>query len=193
MKLINRYTLIALAVSALTLNITAANSQTVSLNTSATSQVAIKSQTLQLGQWDSVNKQRLDAMLAKAGKSPAHTYYAVFDFDNTTAFLDIEEAAMIYQLENLLFAMTPQELKTVIFKDIPATDFGAEFNNKKGQAVNIEKVGADIIGSYQWLYENADTLNGNKPLSEIKKIPALSKLHYQNALFICGYRRNISA
>ena len=69
-------------------------------------------------------------MIAKAKQSPAHTYYAVFDFDNTTAFLDIEEAVMIYQLEHLLFAMTPQELKSVIFKDIPAGNFSAEFNNK---------------------------------------------------------------
>lgn len=175
MKLINRYTLIALAVGALTLNITAAHSQTISLNASAVPQVVIKPQILQQGQWDNVNKQRLEAMLEKAGKSPAHTYYAVFDFDNTTAFLDIEEAAMIYQLENLLFAMTPQELKTVIFKDIPATDFGAEFNNKEGKTVNVEKVGADILESYQWLYDNAEGLNGNKPLSEIKKSP-----HYQN-------------
>ncbi|HHN8377002.1 TPA: haloacid dehalogenase-like hydrolase [Morganella morganii] len=174
MKFINRYSAIALAVGMLSLNMTA-QAETVSLNAAAAPQAVTEIAVLQQGQWDSFNKQRLDAMIAKAKQSPAHTYYAVFDFDNTTAFLDIEEAVMIYQLEHLLFAMTPQELESVIFKDIPAGNFSAEFNNKNGKPVNIEKVGADILESYQWLYDNYDGLKGDKPLSEIKKSP-----HYQN-------------
>ncbi|WPU20614.1 hypothetical protein SPN40_09685 [Morganella morganii] len=155
MKFINRYSAIALAVGMLSLNMTA-QAETVSLNAAAAPQAVTEIAVLQQGQWDSFNKQRLDAMIAKVKQSPVHTYYAVFDFDNTTAFLDIEEAVLIYQLEHLLFAMTPQELKSVIFKDIPAGNFSAEFNNKNGKPVNIEKVGADILESYQWLYDNYD-------------------------------------
>ena len=172
MKFINRHNIVALAVGLLAFSTAA---ETVSPNITKTSVIEAKSQGLQQGKWDSFNKQRIDAMIEKAKLSPAHTYYAVFDFDNTTAFLDIEEAAMIYQLENMLFAMTPDELKSVIFKDIPNTDFASDFNNRDGQRVNIDKVGADIIESYQWLYDNYDNFKGNKPLSEIKKSP-----HYQN-------------
>ncbi len=170
MKFINRYSIISLVVGLLTLNITTW-AQTVSLGAAVVPQITAEIQVLQQRKWDIFNKLRLDAMLAKARQSPAHTYYAVFDFDNTTAFLDIEEAVMIYQLEHLLFAMTPQELKSVIFKDIPVGNFSPEFNNKDGKPVNIDKVGADILDSYQWLYEHYDGLKGDKPLSEIKKSP----------------------
>ena len=40
--------------------------------------------------------------------------YAVFDFDNTTAMNDIQEALLIYQLENLRFKMTPQQLDAAL-------------------------------------------------------------------------------
>jgi hypothetical protein len=36
--------------------------------------------------------------------------YIVTDFDNTSVFLDIEEATLIYQLEHLAFNVTPEQL-----------------------------------------------------------------------------------
>lgn len=186
MKILNCYSVIALAVSSLTLNMAVAEAKDISPSTTVSDLAVTPIQALKHGQWNSVNKHRLDSLIANAARSPAHTYYAVFDFDNTTAFLDIEEAAMVYQLEHLLFAMTPEELKTVIFKNIPQTDFSPEFNNKDGKPVNVVKVGADIVESYQWLYDNYDAFKGNKTLTEVKKAP-----QYQN--FITKMRYLYSA
>lgn len=185
MKLINCYSVVLLAISLLTWNSTI-QAETVSRNVATTSQTAEEILFLQKRMWDVFNKQQLDAMLEKARQSSAHTNYAVFDFDNTTAFLDIEEAVMIYQLEHLLFSMTPQELKSVIFKGVPSANFSADFNNKEGQPVNVDKVGADILESYHWLYDNFDGFNGHTPLSEIKETP-----HYHN--FITKMRYLYSA
>lgn len=67
-----------------------------------------------IGNWDEFNSRKIDRLIQEAKQKPAHSLYAVFDFDNTTAFLDIEEATLIYQLENLKFSMKPEILKEII-------------------------------------------------------------------------------
>ena len=59
------------------------------------------------GNWDAFNREQLDRMIATYGKfgpnyNPARPPYVVFDWDNTTIFLDIEEAALIYQLREIV-------------------------------------------------------------------------------------------
>src|SRR5689334_23804875 len=77
------------------------------------------------GQWDGFNRAQIDALIARRGKGspgydPARPPYAVFDWDNTSVFLDIEEAALIHQLENLVFGATPAQLELALRKNIPA-------------------------------------------------------------------------
>jgi len=72
--------------------------------------------------------------------SPRKPPYAVFDWDNTSIFLDIEEAVLVYQLQNLRFGATPQQLDTAIRLNIPHKAFNAPFNNAAGQPVDIDKV-----------------------------------------------------
>lgn len=130
--------------------------------------------------WDDYNYKELDLLIQQYGKNspnynPTRPPYAVFDFDNTSLFLDIEEATLIYQLDNLVFKVDPEKLNKIIRQDIPSQDFNPEFNNQLGQAVNIDKVATDIQHSYQWLYENYAGFKGKQSLAQVKQNP-----HYQN-------------
>ncbi|ENO85520.1 haloacid dehalogenase-like hydrolase [Thauera linaloolentis] len=131
-------------------------------------------QKLEKGNWDDFNRAQLDKMIATHGRaSPSYDAkkppYVVFDWDNTSIFLDIEEALLVYQLENLRFAMTPAQLDKAIRKDIPTTDFGADSRNDAGQAINIDKIARDIVSSYTWLYDNYQGFKGTQPLAQVKQ------------------------
>lgn len=99
--------------------------------------------------------------------------YAVFDFDNTTAMNDIQEAMLIYQLENLRFKASPEQLKEALKTEVPKGNFSDEFKNSKGESLNIDIVAEDCVTSYTWLYNNYKGLGGNgtKSLAEVKKAP----------------------
>lgn len=128
------------------------------------------------GNWDAFNREQVEALIASQGKTsagydPAKPPYAVFDWDNTSIFLDIEEAALIYQLENLVFGATPEQLETAIRHNIPRTPFLPAYRNSAGQPVNIDAIAPDIVASYTWLYQNYDGLKGTQPLDAVKKSP----------------------
>ena len=131
---------------------------------------------LQTGNWDQFNRAQIDKMIAQYGKgspnyNPAKPPYAVFDWDNTSIFLDIGEAVLIYQLEHLDFAMTPEQLNKAIRMSITDKNFAKDYNNAAGQPVNIDKIAPDIVNSYTWLYKNYKGLKGNRTLEEVKKNP----------------------
>lgn len=126
------------------------------------------------GNWDAFNRQQLNNLIAKYGKSnpnykPDQPPYVVFDWDNTSVFLDIQEILMIYQLEHLRYAMTPQQLDTALRMNIPTTNFNADYNNAAGQPVNINTITDDIVSSYTWIYNNFDQMQGKQSLADIKK------------------------
>jgi hypothetical protein len=133
-------------------------------------------QPLTAGRWDPFNRQQIDALIAGLGKgSSAYNAskppYVVFDWDNTSVFLDIEEASLIYQLENLTFGATPAQLETALRRNIPKTHFAPAHNNAAGQPVNIDSVVPDIVASYTWLYRNYSGLQGSMPLAAVKQNP----------------------
>lgn len=128
------------------------------------------------GNWDSFNRDQINKMIALYGNtSPNYDAknppYAVFDWDNTSVFLDIQEALMIYQIEHLAFKMTPKTLNEVIRKNIPKDNFAKAMNNKEGKPVNIDLIAQDIVNNYQWIYDNYDQMNGKLPLEKIKDTP----------------------
>ena len=45
--------------------------------------------------------------------------YVVFDFDNTSVIFDIQEALLIYQIENLQFKIDPADMEAVLETGIP--------------------------------------------------------------------------
>jgi len=129
------------------------------------------------GNWDSFNRGRLNQLIAEYGKgskdyNPQKPPYAVFDWDNTCIFLDVEEATLVYQLENLRFAATPEELDQAVRMNInPAVNFA--LTDKDGQNVSIDMIAQDITGSYTWLYDNYKGLGGggSASLEEVQKNP----------------------
>ena len=136
--------------------------------------------------WDTFNKARIEQTIDAHGKhsagyNPDNPPYAVFDWDNTSIFLDIQEAVFAYQLQNLVFGATPEVLKEALEKNIGTENFAPEYNNLAGESVNIERISADIIESYTVLYNEYEGLAGNKPLDQVAKSP-----HY--AAFIAKTR-----
>ena len=130
--------------------------------------------------WDPFNKAQMEKFLNTYGKNGA-TYnpqkrpYAVFDWDNTMVFLDVQEATLIYQLENLRFSMTPEQLDKALRIDVPKSNFVKDYNNKAGQPVNIDLVVPDVVDSYRWIYNNYIGMKGKLSLAEVKRNP-----HYAN-------------
>jgi phosphoserine phosphatase len=137
--------------------------------------------------WDVFNKEKLEKLINEYGKNsenynPDKPPYIVVDWDNTSIFLDIEEATLVYMMQNLVFGASPEQLNEAIRKGVDMSDFSANFNNLAGKTVNIEKIASDIIDSYTWLYNNYKGLHGDKTLEEIKKNhhyeAFISKLRY---------------
>ncbi len=133
------------------------------------------------GNWDPFNKKQIENLINRFGKAgdsydPARPPYVVFDWDNTSVFLDIEEATLIYQLENLIFGCTPAVLDSAMRTGI---DTSAELTepNAAGQKFSTGKIIADISGSYTWLYDHYIGLHGggSSSLDEVKLNP-----HYRN-------------
>lgn len=150
-----------------------------------------QNQAISAGNWDVFNKSQIDKLIASSGNS-SPTYdsnrrpYVIFDWDNTAVFRDVEEATLIYQLENLNFAMTPDEMEKALRQEIPLSNFSDDFNNTDGKSLNIDLVVPDIIESYRWLYNNYKGLEGDLSLQEVKK-----SSHYIN--FIAKVRYLYSA
>lgn len=124
--------------------------------------------------WYSNNYSALEKVIKEYGKdskgyNDKEKPYAVFDWDNTTIMNDVEEALLAYQLTNLEFKMTPEELEEVIKTNIPKDNFSDKCNNKEGKPVNIDSISEDIIKDYRYLYDNYKGFKGDKSLEEIQK------------------------
>lgn len=105
--------------------------------------------------WEPAVKTGINNFLDMYGnRSPSynpHAHpYAVFDFDNTTSIMDVEEQCMIWQLNHLAFAITPDNITTVLQTGIPADKlamtYGADDGN--GRPVRISDAIADASAAY---------------------------------------------
>lgn len=182
-----KLSLISIVFCGLAVSVFAANPQLSNSTSVSSGNIQQSKEKLQALNWDKFNKSQLDKMMAQYGKDspgydPAHPPYAVFDWDNTSIFLDIQEAVLSYQTQNLVFGATPKQLEEAIRKDISSKSFEQSYNNSAGHPVDINKIAPDIIESYTWLYNNYKGLKGTKSLEEVKQSPHysafVSKLRY---------------
>lgn len=133
------------------------------------------------GNWAPSVKSAVDNLIEKnAGQKSA---YAVFDWDNTSIYGDVQEILFIYQMENLAFKMNPDEFRYSFthytdtgFKEnleIPADSFDKSFNNVEGKPLNITLMAEDCCSYYNFFYEHYLGMNSkakNKlTLNELKK------------------------
>jgi hypothetical protein len=131
--------------------------------------------------WAPNTKAEIDNLIKKnAGQKSA---YAVFDWDNTSIYGDVQDNLLLYQIENLAFKMTPNEFKYSFIHytdtgckdnlEIPSENFDKSFCNTDGKPVNIISVAEDCCNDYKFFYENFRGINlqaqNNLSLDEIKK------------------------
>ena len=100
--------------------------------------------------------------------------YAVFDFDNTTSILDVEEQLMIWQLDHLAFAIKPDQMEAVLRTGIPkdklTLTYGAD--DGSGRPVQIEGAIKDAAAAYKKLYaQGAVTKTGKEQSAAVKASP----------------------
>lgn len=115
------------------------------------------------GNWAPATRARIQAVIdqnANQGK------YVVFDFDNTSVIFDIQEALLIYQIENLIFKITPEQMKGVLETGIPDLN-KAMGTSLDGKTITPATLVADLVSDYTWLYNNYEGLNGSRSLDYI--------------------------
>lgn len=120
---------------------------------------------------DAINRLMSTYGIQSGNYDSADKPYAIFDFDNTTSFFDVEEALLIYQLENLLFKIAPDQMYDVLLTEVPTSDFSQDYSNDAGKTLNIETVARDCQAVYTWLCENYEGLGygGTMSLDEVQE------------------------
>ncbi len=113
--------------------------------------------------WHPFNLQRLRTLIQNFGNQspgyhPEGRPYAVFDWDNTSVFLDTEESTLMFQLQELRFAATPDQLKQAITQGVPPDP-------------QVLALTEDVLDCYRWLYQHSDRLAGEQSLDVIQATP----------------------
>lgn len=106
---------------------------------------------LETGRWNTKNREVLEKLIAEYRNTNS---YAVFDWDNTSIQGDTQLNLFIYQIENLVYRLTPEKFNEVIRKNVPKDDFKAEYKNENGDILNADKLANDISKRYVYLYDN---------------------------------------
>lgn len=129
--------------------------------------------------WDPAVKASLNQFMDMYGSRSA-SYdagsrpYAVFDFDNTTSILDVEEQLMVWQLDRLAFAIEPDQMESVLRTGIPADKltltYGADDGD--GRPVQIEAAIKDAAAAYKQLCaKGLVTKEGREQPAEVRVSP----------------------
>lgn len=100
--------------------------------------------------WESFVFKRLNEVIHKHKNNP--NAYAVFDFDNTSIIMDIEDNLMIYLLENLQYKLTPNALYNVLTDNFFKEDLSLPWSDSS-EKVTGYNLAFDIVESYKWLYD----------------------------------------
>lgn len=108
------------------------------------------------GNWAPDTRARMQAVIDKNANMGK---YVVFDFDNTSVIFDIQEALLVYQIENLIFKIEPAKMKGVLETQIPDLK-KAVGKTVDGKDVTCEMLIADLVSDYEWLYKNYKGLGG---------------------------------
>jgi phosphoserine phosphatase len=136
--------------------------------------VSAAGQVLTPGKWAPNTYKSMQKLIDENGvKSPAYNSakkpYVVFDWDNTAIMNDTEEALYMYQIENLAFKLTPEEMGALVRKNVPEGPFVKDYNNAAGQPVTVDDIATDIVNSYRFIYDNYIGFKGLMSFEDIKK------------------------
>ena len=115
----------------------------------STAEAAVTSQ-----QWEPSVKAGINDFLTAYGNKSANYQtgqsYAVFDFDNTTSIMDVEEQLQIWQLDHLAFAIQPNQMEQVLLTGIPTDKLDATYGAQDGDGnqVTIRNAIKDAAAAY---------------------------------------------
>jgi len=99
--------------------------------------------------------------------------YAVFDYDNTTVMQDVELAVMAWQLENLRFKFTADEIQGIFAPQVP--DLDTPLDSAGAEGVTARMLVKDLESDYRVITDAAGVKVGEdiseEQLAEIRKTP----------------------
>ena len=119
------------------------------------------------GNWESQNRKRLARMITEHAHADN---YAVFDWDFTCIFFDVQYSFFIHQIEQLYFKLSPEAFACAIRSGIPQdaclkNAHTVYMNGSK--AITVQDVWEDLDARYRFLYGAYEGLNGSLPLDKI--------------------------
>lgn len=104
--------------------------------------------------WEPFAFERLNKIIhehKKTGSTPRREQdFVVFDFDNTSAILDIEDNLMMYMLDNLLYKLTPGQFYSSLTTG--PYDYDYQFFPDDRPEITPRHLADDIIEAYEWLF-----------------------------------------
>lgn len=116
------------------------------------------------GNWGGNNAARLEKLIRE--KAFADNY-AVFDWDFTCIFFDVQDSFFLYQIEHLGFCLTPEAFSAAIRTDIPQDVPLKGWFNGQGQQLTAGMLSEDLDARYRFLYGMYAGLGGSAPLEEV--------------------------
>ncbi len=109
--------------------------------------------------------------------------YVVLDWDQTCAFLDVEEALLHYQLSHLKFKMTKEQFSGLLLNSIN----GLTSLSIDDQNISLAAINQDLITDYNFLFDNYSGLNGTMTPEEIQTTPHYQDFIVKLPLLYAGY------
>lgn len=109
--------------------------------------------------------------------------YVVLDWDQTCAFLDVEEALLHYQLSHLKFKMTKEQFIGLLLNSIN----GITSVSIDDQNLSLAAINQDLITDYNFIFDNFSGLNGTMTPEEIQSTPHYQDFIVKLPLLYAGY------
>ena len=135
---------------------------------------------------------------AEADAAGHNVNYAIFDYDNTTVLQDVELACTAWQIENLRFKFTPDQVEGLFSASIP--DTGRPLTGLDAEGITSAMLIADISSDYRTLMEaagvdcgwnlSAEQLAGLQQMPEFLDIRAKIWCLYEGLFFTFSYHES---
>ena len=129
------------------------------------------------GNWSKVPYKALCQLMkeckAEADAAGHNVNYAVFDYDNTTVLQDVELACTAWQIENLRFKFTPDQVEGIFSYSIP--DLDKPLPGIGADGISSRMLISDIASDYRVMMESAGVSCGwdlsPEQLSKVQQMP----------------------
>ncbi len=109
--------------------------------------------------------------------------YAVFDWDQTCAHFDVEEALMRFQMFNLRYKMTKDQ-----FRGLLKDDFNGVITLNAGyKNIRLADINQDLADDYSFIYDNYSGMAGKKNIEEMRQTPQYKDFIARLLFLLDGY------